>query len=131
MLLKPNGRDRDDLNRKFSGMEETSSGQNLTRFMHPYKERRVRRLADKKSDPLHVFQGVNLTKSFSNAVGYVRSRPNVSEVKRLYAMRLRTRANVIELERTACLSMSPEVTIGSSLRDVPDRARPVVTLETR
>ncbi len=131
MLLKPNGRDGGDLNRKFSGMEETSSVQNLTRFVHPYEECRVRRLANKKSHPLHFFQGANLTKSFSNAVGYVRLRPNVSEVKRRYAMRLRTRANVIELEVTACLSMSPEVTIGSSLRDVPDRARAVVTLETR
>ncbi len=68
---------------------------------------------------------------FENAVGYVRSRPNVSEVKRLYVMRLRTRAHVVELERTACSVISPEVTIGSSLRDVSGRARCVITLETR
>jgi hypothetical protein len=73
--------------------------------MHPISECRVRILPDQKSDPLHVFKGVNLTKSFSNAFsnadGYVRSRLNVSEVKRKYSMRLRTRANVSELERTA------------------------------
>jgi hypothetical protein len=54
---------------------------------------------------LHVSKAVNLTKSFSNAFsnadGYVQTCPNVSEVKRQYAMRLRTRAEVSELERTA------------------------------
>jgi hypothetical protein len=86
-------------------MEETSSAQSLARFMHPNKEYRSQRLPDQKSDPLHVSKGVNLTKSFSkffsNADGCVRSRPNVSEVKRQYSMRVRTRANFSKLEKTA------------------------------
>jgi hypothetical protein len=48
---------------------------------------------------------VNLTKSFSNAFsnadGYVRSRPNVSEVKRQYSNRQGSPVNISELKKTA------------------------------
>jgi hypothetical protein len=50
-------------------------------------------------------QGVSLIKSFSNAFSsadnFAHSRTDVGEVKRQYSMRLRTRANVSELEKSA------------------------------
>jgi len=105
VLVDPNGRDSDDLERKFSGIEESSSTRNPARFIHLYKECRVRRLADQKSDPLHELKGANLANSFSNAFsnagGYARSSMNAGGIKLQYFMRLRTRADIGELKTTA------------------------------
>jgi hypothetical protein len=57
------------------------------------------------TDPLHDLKGVNLTGSFSNtfsnARGYVRSNPNVDEIKRQYSFRIRTRVDTCEPKRSA------------------------------
>jgi len=50
-------------------------------------------------DPLHSMQVQFFSNAFSNAGDYVRSRPNVCEMKERYSNRLRSRASVSELEK--------------------------------
>jgi hypothetical protein len=74
-----------------------------TRFMQLYEECPFFTLEDQKSDPSHIFKGIDLTKSFSNAFSnaddYGRLRPNVHEIKAQYSKHLRSSANVSEAKK--------------------------------
>jgi hypothetical protein len=66
-----------------------------------FLQRPAQVLVLQKPDPLHSVQAQFFSNAFSNAGDYVRSRPNDRELKAQYLRRLRSRADISELKRTA------------------------------